>query len=165
MGNGALETASIPLEGPRSLKIPTNIRYQWLSRRSRGFPTVYSLAYSETKPYIAAFNGYGVWLLFCIDNRHAKIPIDPTNHFTSVITTCRSIGCYRQPITDAIRVGHTGLPAGDVIISMIDLNGSTDPLWLLGWVISLYWSCNRLCILTVSYPRDSDEVSEGRKEP
>ena len=33
---GALETASIPLEGLKSLKIPTNVRYQWLSRWSRG---------------------------------------------------------------------------------------------------------------------------------
>ena len=53
--DGALETASIPLEGLISLKIPTNVRYQWLSRWSRGSPRSTVWPTVNTKPYIAAY--------------------------------------------------------------------------------------------------------------
>ena len=89
----------------------------------------------------------------------------PRPHYPVITTWQIYKSCYRQPISDATRNRHTVIPAGDVIISMIDFNGSEGSLWLLGWVISLYWSCNRLCILTVSDRRLSDESLSTDKHP
>ena len=130
------------LRGPQSLQIRALTTISVTLRLVKRISTVYSL--------------YNT-LVFCIDNRQVHNPIASHDHLIPWSLHGRYIGCYRQPISDATRDRHTGLPAGDVIISTIDFNGSTGSLWLLGWVISLYWSCNRLCILTVSDPRLSDE--------
>ena len=50
---------------------------------------------------------------------------------------CRSIGCYRQPISDAPRNWHTGLSAVDILVSRVDFNSSMGSFDHLGWV----WVC------------------------
>ena len=84
---GALETASIPLEGLKSLQIPANIRYQWLSRWSRRSPRSTVWPTVNTKPYIAAYKrlwcvAYLIVLITDTLRSHSL-----SHHLTPVITT------------------------------------------------------------------------------
>ena len=56
------------IEEPDAPKYKLLQPYHCASSHSRGLPRSTVWPTVKTKPYIAAFNGYGVWLLFCIDN-------------------------------------------------------------------------------------------------